>query len=1485
MDSLTQSLNLQVDITASLYETLSDMAGGLREFNSKMAKKTDAATQLANSLQTLKLNFDSNSTILKSQSIAGRDQSRSLVDVSKKIIQNNNQNIKLINESINSVNIKSDVASLRQISNNLKIAVEDNSINFIDSSEILEIVANIDQNALKSAAEHLLEVSNTKTIPQKLADPNQVDSLNSATQNISDNAKDLNDSTIDLDLLLNDTEDNISSLKEATDNMLLIAEESERNSFITSALTKAVTLLSEITDTIMTGGLSLLKSLPSLAFSILKYLATLSLNMTTMMGKAVALTMSLPFTLAQVAAKWGNKIRSDLATIREGGEEAKESFDLSSRIGQGAEILTKKAQGMLKLFQNPESKMVKLFGMGTAGINTFQKEIFTATDAMGHFAEYFGRPIMENVKLGVAFIQAQKALGASTQDIGYYALQAYLSGKDPTTTLLEVKDAIKSASDRSGFDFKALALEFHKLRVNIVEFGHLTNYEIANLTAKLRGMKVKTEDAVNVFKKFSTFEEAAKSSAQLYQSFKMNIDALDLLTAKDPGEMLQQFRDAMFETGKAFKDLNRHEKSLMSSITGISAESLKSLMNYMDLGYTQDEAMQKMEKEDPAKEQLKLIKGLTSAVKQYQKILQFESPFQAFYEGLINNAMGHKELDQTLIDFSKVYQSLWKLGFSLDLEVISGLLGPVNSILGRIRDLLTNRNFFSLLRNGLNAVSDFMKGVSYDLKEEGLNKDLAAFEEMIKGFDYAAKRRTDSNSLLLGMSTDLITSFKKSVGDINNLDLNVQKLLLDAKIIYKDKKTKLFDYTKNFTLQGVVDALSLGADMFASNPKLLAKIQNIFNKLNIAYDKKVKEVFNSDEIKDAKIKGGSFTTAEGRTENLYTHLENLFTKGSPHFNATLDVGRDLMHAIVTSLFKGATMFFKLASGQIDMTVKSLGLVVTDEMKAVAAKKGIPVKQLTILDVIGLNKKELSTVTNNLSKEVIDFTTSLPSLVTMVGGLLADMMGVFGKIAGGIADGVAEYFMDYYENIDSNPNLGPSDKFMMKNILGKLLSNNFIYQVKMSKSEKIAGNTLQQTEQNAQGDMFNQFGNIKFNDPEKHAETFKIYAEKNALGLIHYFKKLMTKEASSAEEFNKPLVHFFTNKFNGMKINANDIANARPDQMMRISESILHFIESYNKHKSLYPTRKDFKEYYNDPNFNNFYQKYVKLVKNNIPKIIKKQEKSIISKINELNKKYPESDGGYTFSPNNSNYDSNVQSAIKLLRQKSISADKALNPSFNLTPEKLINEYNASNSNNNILATKDFELLNGKDTYVVVGNKKVYKLHPDDSLFATKEKGYWNKMLIRFANVYEDVIAKISSKSNKSFNDLKIKSSILKESINSLTLNVLKYSTEILKNASDRINKHTDVFGNNLKNLFKNYSEINNSIEKQNKEIIVANNNFNNVSIVKSQIENVLKEATDNLNIEENASEDDINDLYDLCKDIIMIAVNKKTKVNTQVVIG
>ena len=59
----------------------------------------------------------------------------------------------------------------------------------------------------------------------------------------------------------------------------------------------------------------------------------------------------------------------------------------------------------------------------------------------------------------------------------------------------------------------------------------------------------------------------------------MNIDALSLLTAKDPGEIVDQFRDAMFATGKAYDDLNRHEKQLMQQAIDREASSSNEAAN------------------------------------------------------------------------------------------------------------------------------------------------------------------------------------------------------------------------------------------------------------------------------------------------------------------------------------------------------------------------------------------------------------------------------------------------------------------------------------------------------------------------------------------------------------------------------------------------------------------------------------------------------------------------------------------------------------------------------------------------------------------------------------------------------------------------------------------------------------------------------------------------------------------------------------------
>ena len=158
MDSLTQSLELQVDITANLYSVLNDMAEGIRGFNTSMSKNVDAATQLANSLQQLRMNFDSNSSIIKSSAIAGRDQSNALIEVGKSIIKQNQQNAETISSSVDSISAKTNIQDIRQISSNLNIAASNIDFAQIDSSAVLEVISGIDQNSLRE----LFEVAGMK---------------------------------------------------------------------------------------------------------------------------------------------------------------------------------------------------------------------------------------------------------------------------------------------------------------------------------------------------------------------------------------------------------------------------------------------------------------------------------------------------------------------------------------------------------------------------------------------------------------------------------------------------------------------------------------------------------------------------------------------------------------------------------------------------------------------------------------------------------------------------------------------------------------------------------------------------------------------------------------------------------------------------------------------------------------------------------------------------------------------------------------------------------------------------------------------------------------------------------------------------------------------------------------------------------------------------------------------------------------------------
>jgi hypothetical protein len=518
--------------------------------------------------------------------------------------------------------------------------------------------------------------------------------------------------------------DTLNEYNESSQETLELTEEFSSDMKELSVRVKSLTsgFFSGI-KSILSGGLGILK----MAFS----------GFSTLMGagmKFVKFSLSIPFTIAQKAAELGNKLRSDVVTvIQQAGEDLKEKFDMTSNIGEGIMSLTERGKSMLLAFQSPTHKLVKLFGMGAAGIAKMISEFGQHLESMGHFSELFGRSLGNNQTKLENFLVLVKGLGLSSEDLAYFAQDAGINLKHINTSLNEFGVTLKSVSKEYGIDRKRLSKNFMILRRDITDFGHLSNEEILKTTASLTHMRIKLEDAVAVFKKFSTFEDAANSVAILSQTFGMNLDAFDMIQAKNPKEIIDMFRNSMRDTGRSFQDLNRFEKDLMAQHTGMSAESLKALMHYREIGYTHEQAVKKMESEKPHAKQMKALKGLNSAIKEIQKIMQYTSPFEAFAEGLAANATLSGDLKNAMISLSKGYEGIYEYARKLEPDKWEGLIRPIRMIIDIMKNIFQSEAFKDGLTQGLEAVAGFVA------KMFGVSNPDRMLSEIATGINLASK--------------------------------------------------------------------------------------------------------------------------------------------------------------------------------------------------------------------------------------------------------------------------------------------------------------------------------------------------------------------------------------------------------------------------------------------------------------------------------------------------------------------------------------------------------------------------------------------------------------------------------------------------------------------------------------------------------------------------------------------------------------------------
>lgn len=496
---------------------------------------------------------------------------------------------------------------------------------------------------------------------------------------------------------------------------------------------------------------SALKGILAIGSGITKFIVGSLTSVLTLTTKISKFLVTLPVGIVNRASDLGNKLRQELVeVIGQAAEDTKEYFDLLSNGGSSMTQLRSIAEGSLLTFQSVDSNLTKLFGFGASGAAKMIGEVSKGIVDMGIFADVFADSTTKSAKSIEFFTRMTKGMGMASDDIAYVMRDAIKNGEHYFETMTRMKEASDEASYEFGVNRKILSKNFFQLRKDITNFGHLSEIELMKVTAKATQMGVEMKDVAGIFNKFGTFEDAANSAALLSQTFGMNIDALQLIRAEDPMEIVEMFRNSMLATGRSFEDLNRHEKSLMASHTGMSAETLKTVMNYRTLGKSFEDIKQIMNDQKPEERQIKAMNAMASSMSEVQKIMEKKDFFTSFLDGLTNTVLYGTQLGDSFKNVSKNMQNFYETGLRVDKKDLDKILSPFAKVVNEINEAFSIESLKSLSVEITKNLGEFVNDIlQWDkcIKPEYWRKTQKKWDDKISGL-FSLENLTKSSGFL-----------------------------------------------------------------------------------------------------------------------------------------------------------------------------------------------------------------------------------------------------------------------------------------------------------------------------------------------------------------------------------------------------------------------------------------------------------------------------------------------------------------------------------------------------------------------------------------------------------------------------------------------------------------------------------------------------------------------------------------------------------------
>lgn len=381
---------------------------------------------------------------------------------------------------------------------------------------------------------------------------------------------------------------------------------------------------------------------------------------------------------------------------------------------------------------------------------------------------------------GANIVGFAKGLGISTEQLGGLMGTAIATGRTMEGLGTEMTKYSKGLSSRFGVDSKLISKSMTKAMLDVKHFANATVKEIGQAAVYAHKLGVELSDITGILDAFDTFDQAAENVSKLSQAFGVNIDTMELVSAKTPADALAKVKAALDAAGKSADQMNRSELKLLATSVGMDEATVRQTLSNKNQGTSLEnikEAGNTVEKQMMSTGQA--LKEVSQDIKQVVRELQtsskgfFETFLDGFYEGVATSSDMRKVLGNLQQAIDAVFAAGRRLGaifvqtfpgVKKMLDALASFFNPaaIGGMFNGFTDIFSK--FFEKLKSGTGDVRDLFSNLWKEIKQYFTKQGPAASEFFsgLSEFWLAVKQIFATAILGLG---DMIAGFFDGIAD------------------------------------------------------------------------------------------------------------------------------------------------------------------------------------------------------------------------------------------------------------------------------------------------------------------------------------------------------------------------------------------------------------------------------------------------------------------------------------------------------------------------------------------------------------------------------------------------------------------------------------------------------------------------------------------------------------------------------------------------